>query len=125
MPTREVIERFVARVESNEHDKAIAEFYTEDASMQENQAEPRRGRDQLVAHEKAVLARAKTVTSECVRPIFVSGDRVVIRWKFRFIWLDGSSTQMEEIAYQRWRGDQIAEEQFFYDPVQRERVIAS
>jgi hypothetical protein len=26
---------------------------------------------------------------------------------------------MEELAYQRWEGERIAEEQFFYDPVQR------
>ena len=88
--------------------------------MQENQAEPRKGRDNLVAREKAVLARAKSVTSECVRPVFVSGDRVVIHWKFHFVWLDGTATQMEELAYQRWQGNQIAEEQFFYDPAQRE-----
>ena len=122
MPTHEILERFIARVESNEHDKAIAEFYTEDASMQENQAEPRKGRDNLVARERTVLASAKSVTSECVRPVFMDGDRVVIRWKFRFVWLDGSSTEMEEIAYQRWEGNQIAEEQFFYDPAQRQKT---
>lgn len=120
MPAPETLERFIDRVESNEHDKAIAEFYAEHASIQENQSEPRRGRDELVAREQAVLARAKSVTSECVRPVFVNGDRVVIRWKFRFVWLDGTSTEMEEIAYQRWEGNQIAEEQFFYDPAQRQ-----
>jgi hypothetical protein len=26
---------------------------------------------------------------------------------------------MEELAYQRWEGDRIAEETFFYDPAQR------
>ena len=25
---------------------------------------------------------------------------------------------MEELAYQRWEGERIAEEQFFYDPAQ-------
>jgi hypothetical protein len=122
VPTHETLERFIARVESNEHDKAIAEFYTEDASMQENQAEPRKGRDNLVARERTVLASAKSVRSECVRPVFMDGDRVVIRWKFRFVWLDSSSTEMEEIAYQRWKGNQIAEEQFFYDPAQRQKT---
>ena len=119
MPNQETLDLFVARVEGNEHDKAIAEFYTEEASMRENQEEPRKGRDNLVAREQSVLARAKSVTSECVRPVFVNGDRVVIRWKFRFVWLDGTSTEMEEIAYQRWEGNRIAEEQFFYDPAQR------
>ncbi len=44
---------------------------------------------------------------------------VVIRWIFRFEWLDGSVTRMEELAWQRWEGERIAEEQFFYDPAQR------
>lgn len=120
MPTQEVLERFIARVESNEHDKAVAEFYTEHASMQENQEEPRKGRDNHVAREKAVLARTKSMTSECVRPVFVNDDHVVIRWKFHFVWLDGTAMNMEEIAWQRWEGDRIAEEQFFYDPAQRQ-----
>ncbi len=120
VPTHEILEHFIAAVESNEHDKAIRDFYTEDASMQENQAEPRRGRADLVAREQKILASARSVASECVRPVFVNGDRVVIRWKFRFVWLDGTTTEMEEIAYQHWEGDRIAEEQFFYDPAQRE-----
>jgi ketosteroid isomerase-like protein len=119
MPTPETLARFVARVEENAHDAAIEEFYAADASMQENQAPPRRGRDAHVANERAVLARARSLRSECVRPVFVSGDRVVIRWRFRFEWLDGSVTEMEELAYQRWVGERIAEETFFYDPAQR------
>jgi hypothetical protein len=26
--------------------------------------------------------------------------------------------ELEELAYQRWQGDRIAQEQFFYDPAQ-------
>ena len=47
------------------------------------------------------------------------GCRVVIRWIFQFEWLDGTVTRMEELAYQRWEGERIAEETFFYDPAQR------
>lgn len=119
MPTAETLERFIARVEQNAHAEAIEEFYTADASMQENQSAPRVGRDTNVANERTVLARAKSVTSKCVRPVFVNGDKVVIRWKFRFEWHDGTTTQMEELACQRWEGDRIAEETFFYDPAQR------
>ena len=119
MPTTDTLERFIARVEQNAHVEAIEEFYTVDASMQENQAPPRVGRDVLVANESKVLARARSLTSQCIRPVFVNGNRVVIRWLFRFEWLDGSHTQMEELAYQRWDGERIAEETFFYDPAQR------
>jgi ketosteroid isomerase-like protein len=119
MPTTETLERFIARVEENAHAEAIEEFYTADASLQENQSNPRVGRDAHVANERQVLARAKTLSSKCVQPVFVNGDRVVIRWIFHFEWLDGTATHMEELAYQRWEGERIAEETFFYDPAQR------
>jgi hypothetical protein len=63
-----------------------------------------------------VFARAKTIYSKCVRPVFVNGEFVVVRWIFGFDWLDGTYTQMEELAYQRWEGECIVEEKFFYDP---------
>jgi hypothetical protein len=118
MPSHDTLERFIARVESNAHAEAIEEFYVEDASMRENHAPPRRGRDHLVGNERQVLARAQSVASRCVRPALVSGDIVVLRWVFDFEWLDGSRTHLEELAYQRWAGERIAEEQFFYDPAQ-------
>jgi hypothetical protein len=119
MPTQDTLERFIAKVEQNAHAEACEEFYTENSSMQENRETPRVGRDAHVANERRVLGRARTVWSKCVRPLFVNGDHVVIRWIFRFEWLDGSVTQMEELAYQRWEGERIAEETFFYDPAQR------
>jgi ketosteroid isomerase-like protein len=119
MPTAETLERFIQRVEEGAHAEACEEFYTEDSSMQENLNPPRIGRAAHVANERKVMARAKSITSTCVRPVFVAGDRVVIRWIFRFEWIDGSIMEMEELAYQRWEGERIAEEQFFYDPAQR------
>ena len=121
MPTAETLERFIARVEQNAHVEAVQEFYTEDASMQENQSVPRIGRDAHAENERKVLARTKSLTSKCVRPVFVNGDKVVIRWIFQFEWRDGTTTRMEELAYQRWEGERIAEETFFYDPAQRVR----
>lgn len=119
MPNPQTLEKFIARVEANAHAEAIEEFYAENASMQENQAPPRVGRALHVANERRVLALAKTVQSTCVRPVLVNGDVVVIRWIFRFDWLDGTVTTMEELAWQRWAGERIAEETFFYDPAQR------
>ena len=119
VPTTETLERFIALVEANAHVEAVEQFYTPGASMQENQSPPRVGRDAHVANERRVLARATSLSSTCVRPVFVAGDKVVIRWIFRFVWPDGTVTRMEELAYQRWEGERIAEEQFFYDPEQR------
>jgi hypothetical protein len=119
MPTPETLNAFIARVEENAHAEACEQFYTPDASIQENTQLPRIGRDFHVANERRVMARARTVHSHCVRPVFVNGNHAVIRWVFRFEWLDGTVTEMEELAYQRWEGERIAQEQFFYDPAQR------
>jgi SnoaL-like domain len=120
MPSLKTLERFILRVEQNAHAEAVEEFYTPNASIQENQSAPRTGRDSQIRRERALLSKVQTLNSVCVRPIFVSGDRVVIRWQFRFQWLEGTVTEMEELAYQRWEGECIAEETFFYDPAQRE-----
>jgi len=118
MPKLETIERFISMVESNKHDQAIEDFYTSDASMQENQSEPRVGREILVANERKVLSRVKSLSSKCVPPFFIEDDYVVIQWKFRFEWKDGSISEIEEIAHQHWKGERISQEIFFYDPKQ-------
>ena len=119
MPTPQTLERFIAMVESNDHVRACEQFYTEGSTMQENLGAPRAGRDAHVENERQVMARAQSVTSTCVRPVLANGDHVVIRWIFHFVWRDGSVTHMEELAWQRWEGERIAEETFFYDPAQR------
>lgn len=119
MPSTETLERFIARVEQNAHVEALEEFYTEHSTMQENQLPPRVGRDAHIANERKVLGRVKSLQSTCVRPVFVHGDKVVIRWIFEFEWQDGSVIRMEELAYQRWEGERVAEETFFYDPAQK------
>jgi hypothetical protein len=118
MPSHETLERFIARVEENAHVEAIEEFYAPHATMQENDLPPRVGRDVLVANERAVLARSRWVKSKCVRPVFVNGAHVVIRWIFEFERNDGSRIRMDELAYQRWEDERIVEEKFFYDPRQ-------
>ena len=74
------------------------------------------------AHADAVLAKARTVRSTCVPPVFINGDKVVVRWIFEFAFKDGRAMRIEELAYQRWAGERVAEEQFFYDPKQLARA---
>lgn len=118
MPKQETLEKFIAMVELNQHDKAIETFYTPDASIQENQSQPRKGRDLLVANERKLLAKVKSLLSECVPPVFVNDNHVVIRWKFRFEWKNGTVSEIEELACQEWKEEKIHRETFFYDPAQ-------
>lgn len=118
MPARETLDRFIALVESGAGLQPIEQFYADTASMQENQHPPRAGKPALLAHEANALARVSTVRATAVGPVLVQGDIVVIRWVFNIAYHDGRCVRFEELAYQRWEGDLIAQEQFFYDPAQ-------
>jgi ketosteroid isomerase-like protein len=118
MPARERVQALVAMVEAGKFVEAIEQFYTEDATMQENNAPPRGPRDRLVAHERGVMASFRSIQALPGSACVVDGDVAVIRWTFVFTRKDGASFRMEELAHQRWRGDRVAEERFFYDPAQ-------
>jgi ketosteroid isomerase-like protein len=119
MPTRTRLDEFIAVVESGDHAGAIERYYTEDSSMQENTSPPRVGRDGLVAHERAVLARMSHVYSKAISSV-VEGDHVAIHWNFELTDKSGKVRRIDEVALQEWRGDKIFRERFFYDPTKVE-----
>ena len=76
MPTRARLDEFIAAVVSGDHAGAIERYYTEDASMQENAAAPRVGRDALVAGEPpSANAEEATLRLSNAKPVaeFVAG----------------------------------------------------
>jgi hypothetical protein len=118
MPSRETIEAFAKTVESNDHVGAIERFYAADASTRENMAPPLVGKEALVAKERKVLASYKSVATRRLSPILMDGDTVVFHWRFEFTPESGPVRAMEELALQTWRGEELIEERFFYDPRQ-------
>jgi len=118
MPSKQTVEAFIATVVSGQHAEAIERFYAPNATMQENHHPPRVGRDVLVAHERAALAKHTNVFTHPVDFFAIEGDRVAIHWVFDFTRLDGQRFTIDEFAYQRWADDQVVEERFFYDPAQ-------
>ena len=120
MPSRQTVDAFIAQVVAGDHVGAIRDWYHDDAWMQENQAPPRQGgREALMQQEAAIIARSESVVTELLGGPLIDGDQVTIRWRFSFTFKDGGRMRMEEVAWQTWRGDKIAEETFFYDPAQR------
>ena len=115
MPTKERLAEFIATVERNEHVEAIERFYAPHASMQENNTPPRVGRDGLVAHEAAALARLSKMDTQPAVMVLHDGDNVVIQWVFLMTNKAGETLRFEELTHQVWEGDRIVRERFFYD----------
>ena len=124
MPSRERVEAFIAHVVSGDHVGAIREFYDEDATMQENRAARRVGREALMRHEAEALSRMASIVSELLEPPLIERERVAIHWRFTITSTEGATAVLDEIAWQLWRGDKIAEEVFFYDPAQLQPIRA-
>jgi hypothetical protein len=121
MPSLEILQAFADTVESNDHVGAIQKFYAPDAKTQENDGEWRVGREALAAREAAVLASVAGVRTTRLGPLLLDGDRAAICWRFEFTGKDGTVRAMEEVAWQTWRGEQLIEERFFFDPQQMRR----
>ncbi|HXA41133.1 MAG TPA: nuclear transport factor 2 family protein [Phenylobacterium sp.] len=125
MPTRERVQAFVALVEAARYVEALEQFYHPHATMQDNQQAPRVGLERLIADEKATMARFAHMRTDPVTDLLVDGDKVVIRWRFTFTPAEGPPIVMEELTLQRWEGERIAEERFFYDPRQTRPAAAA
>lgn len=118
MPSQEIVDRFVATVLSGDYVGAIERFYTPGASMQENQDTPRVGREGLVRHERGIMSLFQSIAGRIVGRPLIAGDQVALQWRFVFTLPGGETRTLQEVAWQRWDGEQIAEETFFYDPKQ-------
>ena len=121
MPSRAVVEDFVATIESGQFLQALSKFYAQDMTAQENSQPPRIGRPAQIANEEAALKRMRFDTIKAVSYL-VDGDRVAIHYRFEMTTIEGSRLRLEEIAYQVWRGDEIVSERYFYDPAQRQPI---
>lgn len=118
MPSPERVQAFVALVESAKYIEALEQFYHPDASMQDNQQPARLGLERLIADERATMARFAQMKTDPVTDLLIDGDKVMVRWRFTFTPAEGAPVIMEELSLQRWEGERIAEERFFYDPRQ-------
>ena len=115
MPTRERVDAFVSAVQHRPHVDVIEEFYHHNASMQENLNPAREGKEALLTFESEASKNLKQMDSYPPKAVLVDGDRVTIHWVFELVDPAGQRRRLEEVALQKWQGDKIQEERFFYD----------
>ena len=65
----------------------------------------------------AALTR-NTIVARKGSVALVGADHSAIRWVFEITDAAGTTRVLDEIAWQRWEGDRIVEERFYYDPGQ-------
>jgi ketosteroid isomerase-like protein len=123
MPSRAVVEDFIATIKRGEFLEALSRFYAEDMTAQENNLPPRIGRAAQQANEEAFLERVRFDSIQVVSHL-IDEDRVALNYVFEMTTTDGAHLRMDEIAYQLWQGDRIISERYYFDPAQRQPIAA-
>ena len=118
MPSRATVDAFIAEVSAGRFVEAMERYYLPDATAQENNDPPRVGLESMIANERRTLGMFAAVRAHAAGPALVDGDHVAINWRFEFDHPAGVTLRLDEIALQRWRGEKIASERFYYDPRQ-------
>jgi len=114
---RESVETLIAMVERQEFLEAIARFYAEHATMQENNDPPRVGLEALLEGERYALAnRLRDIHVSRAASYVVDGNRAAINWEFEYTNYQDERLRLNEIAYQLWEDGKIVQERHFYDP---------
>ena len=116
MPSHTRVQEMISLVERGEFLEAMREFYHDEVAMQENGEPPRLGLPASLKHEEQFLAMVEKFHEIRAVSFLVDGDRAAIRWNFDVALVSGQRVKRDEVAYQRWEGDRIVCERFFYDP---------
>lgn len=113
----DLLEEFVRLVETVQTVEAIERFYAEDVVIFENRQIARTGRDACVKYEQQSLARQpKPPKITCRgRGVDLVRGKTFVQWEIRFVSEQGRLMLLEEVAVQKWSGDHIVEERFFYE----------
>ena len=119
MSLREQLTQFIQLVESGQSVAAIERFYADDAVVFENHELARAGRVKCAAYEQEAVA--KQAEPPRTRAISLACDdttgRAFVEWLIRWKTAEGTWMRLEEVAAQRWSGDRIVEERFYYEGV--------
>jgi ketosteroid isomerase-like protein len=115
MPSQQRVNDLIAQVERHALLDAIEEFYADDVLMQENGHPPTVGKPANRDRERGFLASVARFHEVRALSVVVHGDRAVIHWIFDYTGRDGIRYRLDQLAWQRWDGERIVEERFFYD----------
>lgn len=114
---RDRLVAFTRLVEQGHSLDAIAQFYAHDVIVFENRERMRAGLEACLAFERAALkSQPEPQTARALR--FAADDATgtsFVEWVIRFRDSDGRPMRLEEVAVQRWDGEKICEERFYYE----------
>lgn len=97
--------------------EAFEKYYAEDVVLIEATGDKREGKDANREYEKKFLGMLKEVHGAGVTGLTAdeqNATTMVESW-MDVTFQDGNRVKLEQVAVQRWKGDQIVNERFYYN----------
>jgi ketosteroid isomerase-like protein len=100
---------------------AFEKYYHDDVVMVEATGEERKGKEANRKFQKEFLGMIKEVHGTGVNTVAVNdkGDKTIVESWMDVTMNDGHRSKMEEVAVQKWQGDKIIHERFYYNMPQQ------
>lgn len=113
------LEAFVALSRAGRTLEAIERYYAEDVVVFENRELARAGREKCLDYERSALAGLAEPPRFELRGAGVdeAREKTFVEWVLHFVTREGKAFRLEEVAVQKWHGDRISEERFYYEGV--------
>jgi len=123
MDVKSNIEELNSMILSGKMMEAFEKFYADDVVMQENEDEPRKGKELNREFEKKFLENVQEFHNAEVRSVAVGECKKTgnplssIEWFMDVTFKDGNRKKFTQVAVQRWNEQgQIVKEKFYYNP---------
>lgn len=94
---------------------AFEKFYADDAVMQENDEEPRRGKTACRKFEDEFYASVEKLNGAKLLGSAVNGDTSYSEWEYNITFKGGNRVKMTEVAARRWKNGKVVHERFYYN----------
>ena len=93
---------------------AFEKYYADDVVMQENDAEPFKGKDVNRKREQEFVNSVEQFHSGTLVGAAVNGDISYSEWAYDVTFKGGKRVKLEQVAARRWKNGKVAYERFYY-----------
>ncbi len=120
MDLSEKVKAFSQLVINGETVKAMEQYHAETVTMQENEDEPRKGKNACIDHERAMLKKTRSVSASLLNQAVDEVNGIVFsEWEYLFISHTGTTLKLIEISIQQWTEGLITKEKFYYKEIRK------
>ncbi|MCB9233345.1 MAG: nuclear transport factor 2 family protein [Bacteroidia bacterium] len=117
MSYRDKIQDIYQKIDQGQMMEAFEQYYAPNVVMIEASGQVREGKDANREFEKQFIGMVKEIHgggAPYITADEAAGVTMVETW-MDVTFQDGNRVKMEQIARQKWEGDQIVEERFYYN----------